>query len=164
VAGTLVSGFRRKDVHVPNICRALLVVAAAAAGSCGGGGGGSNAPTTPSTPSTGGNTGTTVITILPDGTMNPKEVRIDVRQQVRFVNQDTRAHQPQSNPHLVHTDCPALNAVGVLQPGDSRTTGAFDVEKVCGFHDHMNPDSPNLGGTIRVAGAEGPAGPVYIKP
>jgi hypothetical protein len=128
-------------VHVPNICRALLVVAAAAAGSCGGGGGGSNAPT-----------------------MNPKEVRIDVRQQVRFVNQDTRAHQPQSNPHLVHTDCPALNAVGVLQPGDSRMTGAFDVEKVCGFHDHMNPDSPNLGGTIRVAGAEGPAGPVYIKP
>jgi hypothetical protein len=83
---------------------------------------------------------------------------------VRFVNQDTRAHQPQSNPHLVHTDCPAINAVGVLQPGESRMTGTFDVEKACGFHDHMNPDTQTLLGTIRVAGAEGPSGPVYIKP
>ena len=96
--------------------------------------------------------------------MDPKEVRIDVRQQVRFVNQDSRAHQPQSNPHLAHTDCPAINSVGVLQPGESRMTGTFDVEKACGFHDHMNPDSPNLGGTIRVAGAEGPPGPIYIRP
>jgi len=89
---------------------------------------------------------------------------VDVQGQVRFTNQDSRAHQPQSNPHLVHTDCPAINNVGVLQPGESRLTGAFDVAKACGFHDHMNPDTTGLGGTIRVAGYEGPPGPVYIEP
>jgi hypothetical protein len=152
-------------VHVQQISRVLLIAALIPAGNCGGGGGGyNNTPTTPSTPSTGGNTGAAVITILSGGTLDQKEVRIDVRQQVRFVNQDSRAHQPQSNPHLQHTDCPAINSVGVIQPGESRMTGTFDVEKACGFHDHMNPDSTNLGGTIRVAGAEGPAGPVYIKP
>ena len=146
------------------VCRTALAFGIAVASSCGGGGGGYSPPTTPSTPSTGGNTGTVVITILSGGTLDQKEVRVDVRQQVRFVNQDTRAHQPQSNPHLVHTDCPAINAVGVLQPGESRMSGTFDVEKACGFHDHMNPDAQGLLGTIRVAGAEGPPGPVYIKP
>jgi plastocyanin len=105
-----------------------------------------------------------VITIRADGSVDPKELRVDVQGQVRFTNQDSRAHQPQSNPHLVHTDCPAINNVGVLQPGESRMTGTFDVAKACGFHDHMNPDTSGLGGTIRVAGAEGPPGPVYIKP
>jgi len=147
-----------------NIRPLVLAAAIAAAGSCGGGGGGYTAPNTPTTPSTGGNTSTIVITILAGGTLDQKDVRIDIRQQVRFVNQDSRAHQPQSNPHLVHTDCPAINSVGVLQPGESRMTGTFDVEKACGFHDHMNPDTPNLSGTIRVAGAEGPPGPIYIKP
>jgi hypothetical protein len=151
-------------MYARNFCRALLAAAVVASGSCGGGGGGYNTPTTPSSPSTGGNTSTTVITILAGGTLDQKEVRIDLRQQVRFVNQDTRAHQPQSNPHLVHTDCPAINSVGVLQPGESRMTGTFDVEKACGFHDHMNPDAQNLLGTIRVAGAEGPSGPVYLRP
>ena len=151
-------------MFLKTICRAALAVGIGVAISCGGGGGGYTPPTTPSTPSTGGNTGTVVITILSGGTLDQKEVRIDVRQQVRFVNQDTRAHQPQSNPHLVHTDCPAINSVGVLQPGESRMTATFDVEKACGFHDHMNPDTQSLLGTIRVAGAEGPPGPVYIKP
>ncbi len=129
---------------------------------CGGGDGGYNPPTTP-TPQPGGTGNIVVITIRADGTVDPKEVRIALRDQVRFVNQDTRSHQPQSNPHLVHTDCPAINQVGVLAPGENRTTAGFDVERACGFHDHMNPDAPGLGGTIRVAGAEGPAGPVYIK-
>jgi hypothetical protein len=152
-------------VSLQRIYRVLLVAALVPAGNCGGGGGGyNNTPTTPTPPSGGGNTGAAVITILSGGTVDQKEIRIDIGQQVRFVNQDARAHQPQSNPHLVHTDCPAINSVGVLQPGESRMTGAFSVEKACGFHDHMNPDSPNLGGTIRVAGAEGPAGPIYIKP
>jgi hypothetical protein len=105
-----------------------------------------------------------VITIRADGSVDPKELRVDVQGQVRFTNQDSRPHQPQSNPHLQHTDCPAINNVGVLQPGDSRLTGLFDSAKACGFHDHMNPDNTALGGTIRVAGAEGPAGPVYIEP
>jgi hypothetical protein len=149
-------------VHSTSLGLATVVVGVVASMSCGGGGT-YTPPSTPTSPG-GGSAGSVVITIRPDGTVDPKEVRIDVRQQVRFMNQDSRAHQPQSNPHLVHTDCPAINSVGVLQPGESRMTGTFDVEKACGFHDHMNPDTAGLGGTIRVAGAEGPPGPVYIKP
>jgi hypothetical protein len=151
-------------VQLLTLRRAAVFSAIVVSVTCGGGGGGTyTPPTTPGTPSTGGGDNVPVITIRSGGTVEPGEVRVDVRGQVRFVNQDSRAHQPQSNPHLVHTDCPALNNVGVLQPGESRLTGSFDVEKVCGFHDHMNPDTPGLGGTVRVAGAEGPAGPVYIK-
>ena len=144
--------------------RAALILGVLAYSACGGGGGGSNnTPTPPTSP--GGGTGTPpTITIRADGTVEPREIRISIREQVRFVNQDSRAHQPQSNPHLMHTDCPAINRVGVIQPGQSAMTDAFDVEKACGFHDHMNPDTAGLGGVIRVAGAEGPPGPVYIKP
>jgi plastocyanin len=145
--------------------RALRVVAILIGGAslavCGGGGGYQtpSTPTTPSTPS-----GQTVtITIRANGTVDPREVNIDMGDAVRFVNEDTRPHEPQSNPHLVHTDCPALNRVGVLQPGQNRTSDPFNDEKACGYHDHMNPDTAGLAGTIRVAGAQGPAGPIYVK-
>lgn len=143
-------------------CGALAapLMLGAAAVACGGGGGSYSPPTTPSNPSE----TTTTITIRADGTVSPKEVRIDVGQVVRFMNEDTRPHQPQSNPHLQHTDCPAINSVGTLAASQSRSTGAFTVEKACGFHDHMNPDTAGLAGTIRVAGAEGPPGPIYIRP
>ena len=149
-------------MHTNSICRAALVAGALLGASCGGGGGGNYTPPAGPPPSGGGGS-IAVITIRADGTVDPKEVRVGIQDQVRFVNQDTRAHQPQSNPHLAHTDCPALNRVGVLNPGDSRMTDPFTVEKVCGFHDHMNPDTAALGGIIRVAGAEGEPGPVYIK-
>lgn len=151
-------------MHLNRICRTASLLGVLTSVACGGGGGDTNTnpPSTPTGP-TGAGTPVT-ITIRADGTVDPRELRISIQGTVRFVNQDTRPHQPQSNPHLAHTDCPAINRVGVLQPGESRTTDAFSVEKACGFHDHMNPDTSALGGVIRVAGAEGPAGPVYIKP
>lgn len=149
-------------MHTNSICRAALMVGALMGAGCGGGGGSYTPPAGP--PPTGGGGSIAVITIRADGTVDPKEVRIGLQDQVRFVNQDTRAHQPQSNPHLVHTDCPSINRVGVLNPGENRMTDPFTTEKVCGYHDHMNPDTAGLGGIIRVAGAEGEPGPVYIKP
>jgi hypothetical protein len=151
-------------VQLNSFRRLSLIVVVILCANCGGGGGdGYTSPPTSPNPPAGGGGNVAVITIRADGTVDPKELRIGLRDQVRFVNQDTRAHQPQSNPHLMHTDCPAINQVGVVGPGESRTTGSFDVERACGFHDHMNPDTTGLGGTIRVAGAEGPPGPVYIK-
>lgn len=151
-------------MHLNSICGKASLVSVLMCGACGGGGGDTytNPASTPTAP-TGAGTAAT-ITIRADGTLEPRELRIAIQDTVRFINQDTRPHQPQSNPHLVHTDCPAINRVGVLQPGESRTTDAFTTEKVCGFHDHMNPDSAGLGGVIRVAGAEGPPGPVYLRP
>jgi plastocyanin len=130
---------------------ALLAVA------CGGGGGGGT-PTGPSNPG-GGSTATTV-TIRAGGVLDPQEVRINVGQQVRFVNEDSRARQIQSNPHGTHTNCTETN-ITVLNPGQSATTGSYSQAKSCGYHDHMDPDRTQLHGTIRVGGDSGPTGPVY---
>lgn len=131
---------------------ALILIA------CGGGGGYSNTPTGPSNP--GGGTVPTV-TIRAGGNLDPQEIRIQVGQQVRFVNEDSQAHHPQSNPHLMHTDCPQAN-IAVINPGQSATTQAFPTAKACGYHDHSNPDVTRLHGTIRIGDAEGPTGPVYV--
>lgn len=137
---------------------ALTYVVGAA---CGGGsyGGGGN-PTGPGG-GTGGGIGATV-TIKADGTLDPKEVRISTGERVRFINQAAQPHQPTSNPHLQHTDCPPAN-LAIMSTGQSLDTGVFDRAVVCGIHDHLNPDATGLQGTIRVGGAEGPGGPVYVK-
>jgi hypothetical protein len=136
----------------------LALAVALVLGACGGGS--YSPPTSPGGPSSGDAAAT--ITIRSDGTVDPKEVRIQVNQRVRFINQDTRQHQPTSNPHLSHTDCPAANLT-TLSSGQSQTTAAFTTERACGFHDHLNPDTAGLYGIIRVGAAEGPGGPVYVK-
>jgi hypothetical protein len=55
-----------------------------------------------------------------------------------------------SDPHPEHTLCPALNAVGFLSPGDSRTSSNLDTARVCTYHDHLNDTNAGLRGTIRV--------------
>jgi len=64
------------------------------------------------------------------------------------VNNDSSAHEIASNPHPVHTDCPPINEVDGLAPGNARLTGAFTIARTCGFHDHGQPDNTALQGTI----------------
>lgn len=127
------------------------VTALAAAPACGNGsGGGSSGGGSPISPSTGG-PGTIAATItVASGTVSPAEVRIGVGQSVLFRNNDTRARDMTSDPHPTHTQCPAINAVGVLQPGQERATHGFGATGTCGFHDHLDPDSPGVRGRIIV--------------
>jgi hypothetical protein len=67
---------------------------------------------------------------------------------VTFVNNDTRVHDMASNPHPAHTDCPAINDVGFLQPGQSRSTGNLNTARSCGYHDHNRDTDTSLQGTI----------------
>lgn len=67
-----------------------------------------------------------------------------------FVNQDQVNHEIASNPHPVHTDCPAINQVDVLNPGQSKDTAAFTAARVCGYHDHGDSTNTNLQGTITI--------------
>ena len=53
-----------------------------------------------------------------------------------------------SDPHPEHTDCPDINQVGYLQPGESRQTGNMNTIRTCGFHDHNLPAVASLRGTI----------------
>jgi plastocyanin len=75
------------------------------------------------------------ITIGPNG-VSPKEVRIKAFDHVRFVNNDTRDHTIVSDPINVHDQCPPINAVGLLRPGQSRETASLHLTGTCGYHDH----------------------------
>ena len=75
------------------------------------------------------------ITITANG-VTPKAVRIKAWNYVRFVNSDTRPHTMVSDPIDAHTDCPALNRVGILQPGETKDSGTLTLTGTCGFHDH----------------------------
>ncbi len=117
---------------------ALLV----ALGSCGG-----STPTTPDPPGTPVQTNT--ITITATGA-SPRSIQVNAGTRVLFVNQNTRAHNMTSDPHPEHTDCPELNQVGLLMPGQSRESGNLNIVRTCGFHDHDNPGVTNLTGTITI--------------
>lgn len=67
---------------------------------------------------------------------------------VTFVNNNNQPHDMSSNPHPDHTDCPAINQVGFLQPGQSRATGNLNTVRTCGFHDHERDLDTSLQGTI----------------
>jgi plastocyanin len=94
--------------------------------------------------------GIVTVTITNSG-VNPANVQIARGGTVRFVNQSGSLHQMNSDPHPVHTDCPPLNQVPFLNPGQSGQTGAFNTPGTCGYHDHLNPTNGSLQGTIRVS-------------
>jgi len=102
------------------------------------------------------------VTITANG-VTPQTVDISAGQQVRFINNDETTREMLSTPHLLHTDCPAINSVGALSPGANRTTGSLTVVRICGFHDHRNPDDQRFRGQINVGTSAGP-GPSYIRP
>ena len=81
---------------------------------------------------------TATITITPAGN-TPKAVVVAAGGRVRFVNNDVRPHDLESDPHPMHSDCPEANGAGMLVPGASRMTGAFMTPRTCGIHDHNDP-------------------------
>ena len=105
--------------------------------------------TTSPTPNPGGSTGGATITITGSGT-SPRNVTIVRGAQVTFANNDTRAHEMRSDPHPSHTDCPEINQVGTIQPGNNRQTGNLATARTCGYHDHDDPDNSSLRGTITI--------------
>lgn len=111
----------------------------------------------PSAPSGSGTVGAT-ITIGANGVSNASP-RISLGARVRFTNNDSRPHEILTTPHLIHTDCPALNEVGMLQPGQSKDSGAFNERRGCGFHDHLNPDNQSFRGQVIVGLNEGDPNP-----
>jgi plastocyanin len=119
---------------------AILMVA------CSGGSSGStSSPTAP----TGPTTATTTITIS-NNAVSPQNITVARGSQVTFINNDTRTHDMESNPHPEHTDCPELDQVGFLNPGQRRQTGNMNTVRTCGFHDHDQDSVRSLQGTITI--------------
>jgi plastocyanin len=100
------------------------------------------------------------VTITANG-VSPQQVRIQAGEVVRFVNNDGATHVPSSNPHPTHSDCPAMSAVGSLQPGGAGNTSAFSTTRSCGFHDHNNPSDTRFAGQILIGNAAPEPGPGY---
>jgi plastocyanin len=102
-------------------------------------------PTAPESPAPQGAT----VTITSAG-VEPKTVTIAAGQSVLFVNSDTVLHDMASDPHPVHDDCPPINRVGSLAPGQSRATDALSVARSCGFHDLLRDGDARWRGTVVV--------------
>jgi hypothetical protein len=109
---------------------------------------GGDSATSP-TPNPGGSTGGATITITNSGAWL-KNVTIVRGAQVTFVNDDSRPHDIRSAPHPSHGDCPEINQVGVIQPGNNRQTGNLVTPRTCGFHDENNASDSSLQGTIQI--------------
>ena len=113
---------------------------------CGGDSSGSTgSPTAP----TGPTTATTTITIS-NNAVSPQNITITRGSQVTFINNDSRTHDMESNPHPEHTDCPEINQVGFLSPGQRRQTGNMNTVRTCGYHDHDQDTVESLQGTITI--------------
>ena len=113
----------------------------AAAACSGSGDGGSQSPVAPG--------GSLTITITTAG-VGPKTLTVTAGSQVLFLNNDVVAHEMFSDPHPEHLNCPELNQVGFLSPGQSRQTGNLNAIRTCGFHDHAQPLNTSLQGSILI--------------
>lgn len=92
---------------------------------------------------------TNTITITSNGA-SPQNIQIALGSRVKFVNNDNRSRNMTSDPHPDHTDCPELNQVGFLTPGQERETGNLNTVKTCGFHDHDDSGNAKLKGSIKI--------------
>jgi len=122
----------------------VVLVLAIGFGACGGSG-------SPSSPGS-GNNGTIAATIVIDGTgtVTPKDVTVPAGSRVTFTNNHNVNHEMASDPHPEHTLCPSLNTVGLIAPGQSRTSSNLNTPMVCTYHDHIRDTNQALRGTIRV--------------
>ena len=68
----------------------------------------------------------------------PPGVTVTVGGRVRFQNLDDRPHSIASNPVDTHSDCPPINEVGLLVPGQVKTTGSFREARTCNYHDELS--------------------------
>ena len=120
----------------------VLVVGVMAAGAAGCKSGGTTSPTPPPNPAT-------TITITSSG-VSPRGLTVSRGSQVTFVNNDSRSHQMNSDPHPSHGDCVELDQVGDLSPGQRKTSGNLNDPRTCGYHDHLNNTNTSLQGTITI--------------
>ena len=99
-----------------------------------------------------GGTGPSGATVtLTSAGASPRSVTVTVGQAVRFVNNDSRAHEIASDPHPQHGSCPSMEAgLGTIGAGQTRVTHAFANTGTCGYHDHLDASNGGFLGSIVV--------------
>jgi hypothetical protein len=84
------------------------------------------------------------MTISSSGAYTPSTLSIPAGARVLVTNNHSTSHFFASDPHPEHDDCPEINQVGVLAPGESRETGNLVTVRTCGVHDHTDPNNLKL--------------------
>jgi hypothetical protein len=120
-------------------------IALAAALSCGGSSSSSPSPPGVCTPSANPNT-----LVLMNNSICPQALTVSRGSQLTIANQDSNTHEMASDPHPEHTDCPEINQIGFLSPGQTRSSGNLNTARRCGIHDHNNSTSAALKATITI--------------
>jgi plastocyanin len=82
--------------------------------------------------------------------LTPRAVSITPGQSVTFTNNDTVAHEIVSTPVPTYSDCPPINLVGRLEPGQSKQTGALSATGSCGFLDLLRSGDNRWRGAITI--------------
>ena len=87
------------------------------------------------------------VTITTAG-VTPKELIVPPGTRVLFINNDTRRRNMTSDPHPDHDECTEINAVGLLNTGQSKETGNLNTVRTCSFHDHDDFENNAVKGRI----------------
>jgi hypothetical protein len=77
-------------------------------------------------------------------------LRVFQGSRLTFVNQNTVAHDIQSGPPHLHTDCPEIGGAGFLVPGQTKSTDPLNRLVSCTFHDHHYETDPRFSGRVVV--------------
>jgi plastocyanin len=133
--------------------RLLLCASALLMSACGGTNAGvladSSLPSTPTSASPPPPPTQATITITATG-FAPTETTIAVGGHAIFMNADVRPHDLLGGPDHTRLDCPEVDRVGFIAPGQSRDTAPFASARTCEFHDHNNVGNPAFQGRIIV--------------
>lgn len=81
-----------------------------------------------------------VIVSMTSGGFSPSSITVKAGTTVTFVNNDTIAHWPASNPHPTHTTLSAFDSKGKVMPGESYSHTFTDVG-TWKYHCHLRPGS-----------------------
>jgi hypothetical protein len=106
----------------------------------------SSSQTTTSVP---GPSGPPTVTISTSG-FSPLEITVPIGARVTFVNADRIPRDILSGPDHTSRECPEVDVIGFLLPGQRRDTAAFDEPKTCRFHEHASVGNPAYLGRIVV--------------
>lgn len=99
---------------------------------CGAWGRSPTAPGTPPPPAG-------AIVTIAGGALTPRAIEVPLGGRLTIVNQDAVSHDMGSDPHPGREDCPALNGIGLLEPGERRSSGSLVEARTCGMRDHLRP-------------------------
>jgi hypothetical protein len=107
------------------------------------------APTPPVTETPAPPAGPSTITLSATG-FSPQDVTVPVGARVTFVNGDRVGRDVSSGFDHNSRECPEVDVIGFLVPGQSRETAIFEQAKTCRFHEHANIGVPAYQGRIAV--------------